>query len=74
MELPPREPRRLEGYISYTALEQAKKDAALKQAARDFPDVPLGWREWAFDYVFKELGEEEFERRMNTGYYEPNKI
>ena len=69
--LTPRAPRKLEGY-SYTAVEQAKKDAALRQAARDFPDVPLGWREWAYDYIVKEVGEEEFERRMNTGYYEKN--
>ena len=63
------ERRTLNGY-DYTPVEQAKKEAALKQCARDFPDVPIGWREWVYDYIYKEVGPDEFERRMNSGYYE----
>lgn len=63
------ERRTLKGY-GYTAVEQATKEAALKQCARDFPDVPIGWREWAYDYIVKEVGEEEFEKRMNSGHYD----
>ena len=61
--------RTLDGY-EYTPLEQAKKELALKQVAKDFPDVPIAWREWAYDYIYKEIGENEFERRMNSRYYE----
>lgn len=65
------EKRRLTGY-EYTPLEQAQKDLALRQAARDFPDVPLMWREWVYDYVTKQVGEEEFSRRVERGDYEKN--
>ena len=61
--------RRLAGY-SYSPLEQSQKDLALKQAARDFPDVPVLYREWVYDYVVKEIGEEEFGRRVESGYYD----
>lgn len=64
-------PRGLNGYI-YTPEEQARKNIALKAATRDFPDTPGGsvWHEWVYDYIHKELGEEEFNKRMNSGYYE----
>lgn len=65
------EKRRLTGY-TYTPLEQAQKDLALRQAARDFPDVPLLWREWAYDYVTKEVGEKVFSKKVEMGHYEKN--
>ena len=63
------EARRLAGY-KYNALEQAEKEIALKAAKDLFPDLPMAWREWAYDYVVKEVGQEEFERRILSGYYE----
>ena len=63
--------RKLNGY-EYTPEEQSKKDIALKAMLRDFPNTPGGsvWIEWVYDYIMKEVGEEEFLRRMNSGYYE----
>ena len=63
--------RQLNGYF-YTPEEQAKKTIALKAAARDFPNTPGGsvWHEWLYDFINKEIGEEEFNKRMNNGYYE----
>ena len=70
MDITPKE-RRLHGY-DYTIEEQAKKDIALKAAIRDFPNVPGGviWIEWMYDHIVKEIGEEEFKKRMNSGDYE----
>ena len=61
--------RSLHGY-EYTAKERAEKDIALKAAARDFPDVNPIWREWAYDYLTKEVGQEEFAKRIESGFYE----
>ena len=63
------ERRPLHGY-EYTPLEQAEKQMALKAAARDFPDVNPVWREWCYDYITKEVGQEEFARRIESGCYE----
>ena len=61
--------RPLHGY-EYTPLEQCEKEIALKAAARDFPDVNPVWREWVYDYVTKEVGNEEMARRIQSGHYE----
>ena len=66
------ERRPLHGY-EYTPTELAEKQIALKAAARDFPDVNMVWREWCYDYIKKEVGEEEFARRIESGYYEKNR-
>ena len=63
------EARKLAGY-EYNALEQAEKEIALRAAKDAFPDVPMAWREWAYDYIMKEVGPEEFEKRILNGYYE----
>jgi len=61
--------RSLHGY-QYTPIEQAEKTIALKAMARDFPDVSAVWREWCYDYITKEVGNEEFARRIESGYYD----
>ena len=63
--------RQLQGY-DYTNEELAEKRLAVTQMLRDHPNVPGGviWIEWLYDYIKKELGEEEFKKRMNSGYYE----
>ena len=63
------ERRPLHGY-EYTPLELADKQTALKAAARDFPDVNPVWREWCYDHIAKEIGQEEFARRIDSGYYD----
>ena len=61
--------RRLHGY-EYNVREQAEKDIALKAMARDFPDVNPVWREGCYDYITKEVGHEEFSKRIESGFYE----
>ena len=70
MDLTPKE-RKLHGY-NYTIEEQAAKDIAIKAAIRDFPNVPGGvvWVEWMYDYIVKQVGEDVFRQRMNSGFYE----
>jgi hypothetical protein len=60
--------RRLHGY-EYTPAEQAAKDAALRAMARDAPNSCRVLNEWIYDHIVKEVGEQEFETRMNNGYY-----
>ena len=61
--------RSLHGY-EYSPVELAQKEIALKAMARDFPDVNPVWREWCYDFVTKEVGNEEFARRIESGHYE----
>ena len=63
--------RKLHGY-HYTPLEQAQKESVLSQVAHNntFENVPGLWKEWLYDYIYKEIGEEEFNRRIQSGYYE----
>ena len=61
--------RSLHGY-EYTLTEQATKEIAMKAMARDFPDVNPVWREWCYDHITKEVGEEEFARRIESGHYD----
>ena len=61
--------RPLHGY-EYTPREKAEKEIALKAMARDFPDVNPVWREWVYDYVTKEVGNDEFAKRIEEGHYE----
>ena len=63
----------MHGY-DYTPLEAAKKAAALKAAARDFPDVNPVWREWCYDYITKEVGEDEIAKRIESSYYEKKNV
>ena len=61
--------RSLHGY-EYTPTEKAVKEIAMKAMARDFPDVNPVWREWCYDHITKEVGEEEFARRIESGHYD----
>ena len=51
-----------------TPLQQAKKEAELKAVATIHPEVPIAFREWLYDYIYHELGEDEFQRRIENGY------
>jgi len=63
------ERRRLHGY-DFTATEQADKDLALAQMRVLNPEVPAIMREWVYDYITRELGEEEMSRRIAIGHYD----
>ena len=65
--------RHFKGY-EYSPLEQAQKENALREMANAFPNVPIMWREWAYDYIVKEVGETEFSRRVDSGFYEKKNI
>ena len=66
--------RRIDAGYEYTALELAEKDRVLKQSMRDNPNVPELWQAWLYDYIHKEVGVEEFERRVNEGYYDEKNV
>ena len=63
------ERRRLHGY-EYSPAEQAEKDLALAQMKLLNPHVSAVMREWVYDYVTKEVGNEEMSRRIASGYYD----
>ena len=65
--------RRLKGY-EYTPLEEAQKEVALREMANAFPNVPIMWREWVYDYIYKEVGEHEFSKRVDSGFYEKKNV
>ena len=54
-------------------LTQAKRDAAVREARRLYPEVNPVLAGWVFDYI-ESIGEEEFERRIKEGYYDAKKI
>ena len=60
-----------DGAIKYTPEEEARKSLALAEAAAAFPHVPALHREWCYDHI-QFVGEEEFTRRVASGYYENN--
>ena len=63
------ERRRLHGY-DFTAAEQCEKDLALAQMRVLNPEVPAIMREWVYDYITRELGDEEMSRRIASGHFE----
>ena len=65
--------RKLKGY-EYTPLEEAQKEVALREMANAFPNVPIMWREWVYDYIYKEVGEHEFSKRVDCGFYEKKNV
>ena len=52
-----------------TPLQQAKKEAELQALASIHPEVPTAFREWLYDFIYHELGEKEFARRVENGIY-----
>ena len=50
-------------------IQQAKREAAVKEAQRLYPDVHPVLAGWVFDYI-ESIGEDEFEKRVRDGFYE----
>ena len=61
--------RHLAGY-TYTPLEQSQKEVALQAMAMSHPHINVLWREWVYDYIHKEVGSDEFSKRVDSGFYE----
>ena len=53
-------------------LKQAKRELAIREAARLYPDINPVLAGWVFDYI-QSIGEEEFERRLKIGFYDEPK-
>jgi len=51
---------------------QARREAAVKEAQRIYPNVHPVLASWVFDYI-ESIGEQEFERRVREGFYEQTK-
>ena len=67
----PEATKRKVGAYEYSRVEEAEKEAAIKQAMRDFPNSPGGevYAEWVYDFI-KQIGEDEFRRRIDAGEYD----
>ena len=50
-------------------LQKSKREAAIREANRLYPEVNPVLAGWVFDYI-ESIGEKEFERRIREGYYE----
>jgi len=50
-------------------LVTAKRDAAVREARRLYPDISPVLAGWVWDYV-QSVGEEAMEKRIREGYYE----
>jgi len=73
--LPEPTKRELHGY-TYSPLEKAEKEAAIKQMMRDYPDTPGGefMCEWVYDFIMQ-TPPEELERRVASGEFDkPSKF
>jgi len=67
--LPEANKRKVGAYV-YSRVEEAEKEAAIKQAMRDFPNTPGGevWAEWVYDFIKQDP--DEFRRRVDAGEYD----
>ena len=54
---------------NYTNLQQATKDKAVKDAVRDYPNLPPKWIEWMYDIV-ENKPKTEIEKIINEGLWE----
>lgn len=61
--------RPLSGY-EYSEEERAKKEVEITAAQTTNPDIPRIWIEWLYDYIHKEVGEDEFEKRIKRKMYD----
>ena len=50
-------------------LQKSKREVAIREANRLYPEVNPVLAGWVFDYI-ESIGEKEFERRIREGYYE----
>jgi hypothetical protein len=54
---------------NYTKVELAKKEKAVKDMMRDYPQVPKKWCDWLYD-VIGHMPEDEVEKIINEGLWE----
>ena len=54
---------------NYNNLELAKKDKAVKDAIKDYPNIPEKWIDWMYDIV-EHKSKEEIEKIINEGLWE----
>ena len=50
-------------------LQKSKREVAIREANRLYPEINPVLAGWVFDYI-ESIGEKEFERRIKEGYYE----
>ena len=53
-------------------LQQAKRELAIREAGRLYPEINPVLAGWVFDYI-ESIGQEEFERRLKIGFYDQPK-
>ena len=54
---------------NYTNLQFAKRDKAIKDMEKDFPNIPYKWLEWLYDTI-ENKPKEEVEEIINSGAWE----
>jgi NADH:ubiquinone oxidoreductase subunit len=55
--------------FNYTSLELAERKKAIRDATKDYPNVPEGWIEWMYDLI-KNIPEEEIKDIINNKKWE----
>jgi NADH:ubiquinone oxidoreductase subunit len=55
--------------FNYTSLELAERKKAIRDAVKDYPNVPEGWVEWMYDLI-KNTSEEEIKDIINNKKWE----
>ena len=50
-------------------MEAVKRDLALREAKRLYPEINSVLAEWVYDYV-QAIGEEEMTKRVEEGFYD----
>jgi len=67
-ELPPPVRRPLHGY-EYSPVQQAEKEAKLRQLALEWPEVNPVWREWIYDFC-AQTPEAELDHMVESGEFD----
>lgn len=65
-DIPRHEPQ---NHFNYTPLELAERKKAIRDAVKDYPNVPEGWIEWMYDLI-KNTPEEEIKDIINNKKWE----
>ena len=54
-------------------LVKSRREAAIREALRLYPEINPTLAGWVFDYV-ESVGEEEMQNRIRTGWYDKEKM
>lgn len=65
-DIPRHEPK---NPFNYTSLELAERKKAIRDATKDYPNIPEGWIEWMYDLI-KNTSEEEIKDIINNKKWE----